>query len=162
MSLAGQSGDVFFFTYTYVREDRLELFGFIRRDDRTLFTRLIDVSGIGPRSALAMLGEFTTERLVSAIRGEDHGFLVKLQGIGRKTAERVCVDLKDKLDDLGAEAPVEVEGPSALRAEAVLALTTLGMTKQVAESALQGVDWKARDLNVETVVKEALKHASAS
>lgn len=160
IALTGSSGEVFFHTYLYVREDRLVLFGFTTREDRELFTRLIDVSGIGPRSALSILGEHSTERVVRAIKAEDHGFLCKLPGIGRKTAERLTVDLKDKLDDLSAAAPAAVEGPSALRAEAVLALTALGMSKHAAERAIDGVDWNESDLSVERIVKDALKQAS--
>ena len=124
--------------------------------------RLIEVSGIGPRSAIGILGEYSTERLVGAIKSEDHGFLCKLPGIGRKTAERITVDLKDKLDHLGGTVTVEPEGPSRLRAEAILALTSLGMSRAAAEHALEGVNWKDEDLSIEDLVKVALRQSSAT
>jgi Holliday junction DNA helicase RuvA len=145
-----------------VREDRLTLFGFLRREDRELFTRLIDVSGIGPRTALGILGTHSTGRVVQAITQGDHGFLCKLPGLGRKTSERLTMELKDKLSALEVKLPSEqlAEAP-ALREEAVQALTTLGMTRGAAEEALDKIDWKSEvDSSLSDIVKQALKMAS--
>ncbi|MEJ2722207.1 MAG: Holliday junction branch migration protein RuvA, partial [bacterium] len=124
--LSDSAGDVAFFTYLYVREDRLTLFGFLREEDRELFVKLIGVSGIGPRIALGVLSEHPAARIIGAIRGGDHAFLCRVPGLGRKTAERVIIDLKDKLPEIGVGAGAD-GAASALREEAVLALSSLGM-----------------------------------
>lgn len=152
-------GEVSFFTYLYVREDRLTLFGFLREEDRGLFLKLISVSGIGPRIGLAVLAEHPATRIVQAIRGGDHAFLCRVPGLGKKTAERVVVELKDKLPAIDTE--IETAGPAtALRDEAVLALASLGMPKVAAQKALEKVDWSSVDgSSLESIVREALKHA---
>ncbi len=159
--LSKSSGEVAFFTYLYVREDRLTLFGFLRDEDRELFVKLIGVSGIGPRIALGVLSEHSAARIIRAIRAEDHAFLCRVPGLGRKTAERVIIDLKDKLPAAGIE--VEAGGPvSALREEALLALASLGMPRMAAQRALEKVDWSAvDDSSLESIVRAALKHAAS-
>jgi Holliday junction DNA helicase RuvA len=159
--LSRASGEVSFHTYLHVREDRIALYGFLRAEDRELFTRLIDVSGIGPRTALGIMAEESAARIVGAIRNEDNGFLCRLPGLGRKTAERLVLELKDKLADLEM-VPSEIEPLTALREEAILALTSLGMPRQAAQRALERVDWSATDASdLEAVIKEALKHAGS-
>lgn len=159
--LSRGSGEAAFHTYLHVREDRITLFGFLRAEDRTLFTRLIDVTGVGPRTALAIMAEEPAERIVRAIRGEDHAFLCRLPGLGKKTAERLVLELKDKLEDLEA-APVGAEPGASLRDEAVLALTSLGMPRHAAQRALERIDWSRPEASdLETVIKEALKHAGS-
>jgi Holliday junction DNA helicase RuvA len=159
--LSRASGEVSFYTYLHVREDRIALYGFLRGEDRELFTRLIDVSGIGPRTALGVMAEEPAARIVRAIRNEDQGFLCGLPGLGRKTAERLILELKDKLADLAMET-TEAEPVTALREEAILALTSLGMPRQAAQRALERVDWKTTDTSsLEAVIKEALKHAGS-
>jgi Holliday junction DNA helicase RuvA len=159
--LARASGEVSFYTYLHVREDRIALYGFLRPEDRELFTRLIDVSGIGPRTALGIMAEEPAARIVGAIRNEDNGFLRRLPGLGRKTAERLILELKDKIADLETE-PTEAEPATALREEAILALTSLGMPRQAAQRALERVDWSTTDTSsLEAVIKEALKHAGS-
>jgi Holliday junction DNA helicase RuvA len=151
---------VSFHTYLHVREDRIALYGFLRGQDRELFTRLIDVSGIGPRTALGIMAEESAERIVRAIRGEDHGFLCRLPGLGKRTAERLVVELKDKLADLEME-PAETEPVAALRDDAILALTSLGMPRHAAQRALERIDWARPEMSsLEAIIKEALKHAS--
>ncbi len=158
--LARASGEVSFHTYLHVREDRIALYGFLRREDRELFTRLIDVSGIGPRTALGIMAEEPAEKIVRAIRNGDHAFLCRLPGLGRRTAERLTVELKDKLDSLQTEA-TEGEPVAALRDDAVLALTSLGMPRHAAQRVLERIDWSRPDMSsLEAVIKEALKHAS--
>lgn len=161
-SLAQTAGDVAFFTYMYVREDRISLFGFLSTEDRELFTRLIEVSGIGPRIALGIMGEQTPENIVRAIRGEDSTFLCRLPGLGKKTAERLIMELKDKLKDVEVE-PGPGELAPAIREEAILALTSLGMTRMAVQQLLERIDWSQSDMSsVEAIVREALRHASAS
>ncbi|MFQ5512394.1 MAG: Holliday junction branch migration protein RuvA [Candidatus Krumholzibacteriia bacterium] len=155
-------GEVSFHTYLHVREDQLTLFGFLRREDRELFTRLIEVSGVGPRIAINMLGEHPAERIVTAVMGGDHDFLRSLPGLGRKTAERLTVELKDKLKDLAGDAGAGVPSTAvAVKEEAILALTTLGMPRANAEKALEHVDWESQDASsLSSIVKQALKHAT--
>jgi Holliday junction DNA helicase RuvA len=159
--LTRAGGEVAFFTYLYVREDRLTLFGFLHGEDRELFLKLIGVSGIGPRIALAVLAEQPAARIVGAIRGEDHAFLCRVPGLGKKTAERVVVELKDKLPDVGAEVETD-KSTSALREEAVLALASLGMPKIAAQKVLDKIDWnRVEESSLESIVREALKHAGS-
>jgi Holliday junction DNA helicase RuvA len=163
-ALKGVSGEVSLHTYLYVREDRLTLFGFRNAEDRELFVRLIEVSGIGPKIAVRILGEHPTARIVEAVRSEDHAFLCGLPGLGRKTAERLTVELKDKLGHLAVTEGAATTGvPSNLREEAILALTTLRMQRGVAERALEHVDWKSKDeSSLASIVKQALRHASGA
>jgi Holliday junction DNA helicase RuvA len=161
-SLAQAVGEVSFFTYTYVREDRLSLFGFLKAEDRELFVRLIEVSGIGPRIALGIMSEQSAENIVRAIRGEDNAFLCRLPGLGKKTAERLIMELKDKLRDVEVEAG-EGEIAPALREEAILALTSLGMTRMAVQQLLARIDWTDSDMtSVEAIVREALRNARTS
>ncbi len=159
--LARRTDEVEFHTHLYVREDRIVLYGFLRMEDRGLFTRLIEVSGIGPRTALGIMAQESAERIARAIRGEDHAFLCRLPGLGKKTAERLVMELKDKLEDLEKGA-AETEPAGSLRDEAMLALTTLGMPRHAAQRALERIDWKRADASdLESVIKEALKHAGS-
>ncbi len=161
-AVAGESGEVSFHTYLHVREDRLTLFGFLRPEDRELFCRLIEVSGIGPRIALNILGEHPAERIARAVLDGDQGFLRTLPGLGRKTAERLTVELKDKLKHLEGKTGAGVPSTAmAVKEEAILALTTLGMPRANAEKALENVDWESQDASsLSSVVKQALKQAT--
>ena len=86
--------------HTHVREDALLLFGFAEQTEKRLFEKLLTISGIGPKLAITVLSGISADRLVGAIRSGDHATLTKIPGIGKKTAERVVLELKDKLDDL--------------------------------------------------------------
>jgi Holliday junction DNA helicase RuvA len=153
--------DVSFHTYLYVREDRLSLFGFQHSLDRELFTRLIEVSGIGPKIALGLLDNHPAERLVTAVKRADVDFLKSLPGLGRKTAERLAMELNGKLDDLEGISP-ERASQDAVRDEALLALISLGMSRLSAERALDKIEMKKEDQgNVEVLVREALKFAGS-
>ncbi|MFI5208183.1 MAG: Holliday junction branch migration protein RuvA, partial [Gemmatimonadales bacterium] len=99
---AGQSVELH--THLAVREDALTLFGFVTAEERRVFQRLITASGVGPKLALAMLSQLSAERIVRAIREHDLAALSSVSGVGKKTAERVVLELKDKTDDLKGEA----------------------------------------------------------
>ena len=114
------------------REDSLQLFGFGSSRDRTLFLRLQNASGVGPRLALALLGQLPGDRVIQAIRGSDHEVLQSVSGVGRKTAERIALELKDRLDDLAVEEAV----PLTAGASAVDALRALGYGQSEAEAAV--------------------------
>ena len=159
-ALSPMEGEVVFHTHLVVREDRMSLFGFLHRVDRDLFLKLIDVSGVGPKIALAVLSTHPAARVAGAIKAGETGFLSKIPGIGRKTAERIAMELADKLDAF--ETVQERKAPViAVREEVILALTSLGMTRGAAESALDRMEWNAGEtVNVEEVVRRALLYAS--
>ena len=123
--------------YTRVAEDALALFGFAEIAEKRLFEKLLTISGIGPKLAITVLSGIDSARLVTAIRGGDHAALVRIPGIGKKTAERVVLELKDKLDDL-ATAPVE-SAPSfgSVGEDALSALVNLGYPRPVAQKAIE-------------------------
>jgi Holliday junction DNA helicase RuvA len=125
--------------YTRVAEDQLALYGFAEPAEKRLFEKLLTISGIGPKLAITVLSGIDAARLVTAIRGGDHASLVKIPGIGKKTAERVVLELKDKLDDL-ATAPVQA-APSGVAhgsaaEDALSALVNLGYQRPVAQKAI--------------------------
>lgn len=95
--------EVTVYTYQYVREDTVALYGFSSREERTLFIKLLNVSGVGPKGALSIIATGKPKHLVTAIQTEDLTFLTKFPGIGKKTAQRIILDLKDKLDDLSVQ-----------------------------------------------------------
>ena len=160
---AGQ--DCTLYTHMSVREDAVELFGFAHKDERDMFRRLISVSGIGPKSALFVLGSMPLSDLRLAILTGDVTALSRAQGIGRKTAQRISLELKDRLaqDALGAagaedavfSAASEPEAKDAL-GEAMLALKSLGYTPQEAAAALKGV--KAQASTADELIRLALRH----
>jgi Holliday junction DNA helicase RuvA len=125
--------------YTRVAEDQLALFGFAELSEKRIFEKLLTISGIGPKLAITVLSGIDAGRLVTAIRGGDHASLVKIPGIGKKTAERVVLELKDKLDDL-AVAPLHPAGGVVLHgavADDVLsALVNLGYARPIAQKAV--------------------------
>jgi Holliday junction DNA helicase RuvA len=133
--------------HTHVREDALLLFGFAELTEKRLFERLLTISGIGPKLAITVLSGISAERLVGAIRAGDYATLTKIPGIGKKTAERVVLELKDKLDDMAGVAPVS-SAPTSLGAVAedvLSALVNLGYARPVAQKA---VETAAKDASV--------------
>lgn len=124
--------------HTHVREDALALFGFAELAEKRLFEKLLTISGIGPKLAITVLSGISAERLVSAIRAGDHATLTKIPGIGKKTAERVVLELKDKLDDMQGAAPQAAMPSLGAVAEDVLsALVNLGYPRPVAQKAVE-------------------------
>lgn len=125
------------FIHTQVSEDQIALFGFLDRDEKRLFERLITVSGVGPKLAIKLLSGLSAERAVSAIRSQDHAQLVRIPGVGKKLAERLVLELKDKLDDFAA-APAAVAQVVGAAVEDVLsALVNLGYQRLAAEKAVE-------------------------
>jgi len=123
--------------HTQVREDQIALFGFLERDEKRLFEKLITVTGVGPKLAITLLSGLSADRVVTAIRGQDHASLVRIPGVGKKLAERLVLELKDKLDDF-ASAPTQAAGVHGAAVEDVLsALTNLGYQRVAAEKAVQ-------------------------
>jgi Holliday junction DNA helicase RuvA len=122
--------------HTQVSDDQIALFGFLDREEKRLFERLITVGGVGPKLAIKMLSGLTVERTVQAIRAQDHSQLTRIPGVGKKLAERLVVELKDKLDDF-AVAPVAqaVAGPAV--EDVLSALVNLGYQRAAAEKAIE-------------------------
>ncbi len=114
--------------HTHVREDALALYGFLRPEEKQLFEKLITVSGIGPSLAIKTLSGMAAADMVGAIRGNDFARLTKIPGIGRKTAERMCVELRDKLEGFGA--PQAVVSHSAIEEDVISALTNLAISER--------------------------------
>jgi Holliday junction DNA helicase RuvA len=138
-SLPDEGTEVSLHINTQVREDAIALFGFTDRDEKRLFERLITVSGIGPKLGITVLSGLSADRLVAAIRGGDSALLVKIPGIGKKTAERVVLELKDKLDDLQAATPTQVSGfqGGPVVDDVLSALVNLGYKRDSAQRAVE-------------------------
>jgi Holliday junction DNA helicase RuvA len=138
-ALAAEGAEVSLFINTQVREDAIALFGFLDRDEKRLFERLITVSGIGPKLGITVLSGLPAATLVAAIRGGDHASLTRIPGIGKKTAERVVLELKDKLDDLSSAAPLQTTGfkSGPVIDDVLSALTNLGYKRESAQKAVE-------------------------
>lgn len=122
--------------HTQVSEDQFALFGFLDREEKRLFERLITVSGVGPKLAIKILSGLSPERTVQAIRAQDHAQLTRIPGVGKKLAERLVVELKDKLEDFAvAPTPSAVAGPAV--DDVLSALTNLGYQRPAAEKAIE-------------------------
>ncbi len=149
-------------TYLHVREDALTLYGFLRRDELTMFRLLIGVSGIGPKGALGVLSAVTSDELRFAVLSEDVKTISRAPGIGVKTAKKLILELKDKLsleEALGSLAEDGREEPADQdrKGEAVQALTALGYSSAEALRAVSQVE-EAGQMDTETLLKAALKH----
>ncbi len=135
-ALPAEGAEVSLFIHTQVREDILALFGFLDRREKRLFERLITVSGVGPKLAVTILSGLNAERTVAAIRAQDHATLTRIPGVGKKLAERLVVELKDKLDDMATTAPaVLAAGPAA--DDVLSALVNLGYQRPAAQKAIE-------------------------
>ena len=122
--------------YTQVTDDAITLFGFMDREEKRLFERLITVSGVGPKLAIKMLSGLEPERAVQAIKSQDHAQLTRIPGVGKKLAERLVVELKDKLEDFAvAPAPSTVKGAAV--EDVLSALVNLGYQRPAAEKAIE-------------------------
>ena len=148
--------------HTHVREDQIALFGFAEMAEKRLFEKLLTISGIGPKLAITVLSGIDATRLITAIRAGDHVSLTRIPGIGKKTAERVVLELKDKLDDLAAAttAPTSPTGPrlDAIGEDALSALINLGYQRPIAQRALESALAKdpAAAHNFDTLFRAAL------
>jgi len=140
--------------HTHVREDLIALYGFLRAEEKQLFEKLITVSGIGPKLAITILSGMATADMVGAIRSNDFARLTKIPGIGRKTAERMCVELRDKLEAFGAPQPVVSH--SAVEEDVISALTNLGFQRALAEKAVERAVQSAGRENFDAIFRAAL------
>jgi Holliday junction DNA helicase RuvA len=159
--LGDEGSDTHLFTYLHVREDALDLFGFFTEAERSIFRELISVSGIGPKLALAVLSGLSPEIFHRAVIEEDMGLLTSVSGIGKKTAQRMIVELKERLSGLDVSS---IGGAGAAKEEtgdAVLALVSLGMNRNTAREAVLRVQNEAGcELSVEELVRRALRRGA--
>ncbi len=161
--LSGVNEEVKLYTYTCVREDLFQLYGFLTRDELEIFKKLITVNGIGPKGGLAILSVMSADNLRFAIIAGDAAAIAKAPGIGKKTAERVILDLKDKvsIEDTFVSKEMTQLTEKAVdkqaKNEAVEALTALGYSASDALRAVNMVSFE-EDMSVETILKFALKN----
>jgi len=133
--LPALNSEVSFFIHTHVREDALALFGFLRAQEKQLFEKLLSVSGIGPKLAITILSGMPADTMVAAIKGNNVAALTRIPGIGKKTAERMVLELRDKLDAFGVEAQAAA-AMSPVEEDVISALLNLGYQRAIAERAL--------------------------
>ena len=159
--LGAEGSAVKLHVHTHVREDALALFGFAELTEKRLFEKLLTISGIGPKLAITVLSGISAERLVGAIRAGDHATLTKIPGIGKKTAERVVLELKDKLDDMVGSAPETGAKPSlgAVADDVLSALVNLGYPRPVAQKA---VETAAKDTTVASDFEQLFRAAMSA
>ncbi len=158
-SAAKVGEETVFYTYLHVAEDLFKLYGFRTQDELTCFKQLLGVSGVGPKAALSILGAVTPEKLAACIATGDEAPICAAQGVGKKLAQRIILDLKDKLSfsaDPSAIGKTEpVSGGDAAVRDAIAALTGLGYQRPQIMSALSGVDTKG--LTAEEIIRAAFK-----
>lgn len=146
--------DVALHVHTHVREDALALYGFFRSEEKQLFEKLLSVSGIGPKVALNILSGIKAETLVAAIRGNDVAQLTRVPGVGKKTAERMVLELRDKLDDFAAAPTIAAASP--LESDVLSALINLGYPRAAAERAMAASALQNGGKSFEAVFRAAL------
>ena len=139
--------------HTHVREDQLALYGFLRPEEKQLFEKLLTVSGIGPKLAITILSGMPAHEMVSAIRGNDVARLTKIPGIGRKTAERMVLELRDKLPPAGQDSAPAVPVLSTVQEDVLSALVNLGYQHAAAEKAVASL---AKNGTFDTMFRDAL------
>ena len=144
------------YTYLSVKEDALDLYGFSTEAEKEMFRLLISVSGIGPKLAQSILSGIQIEELKEALQVGNISRLVAIPGIGRKTAERLLIELRDKVEKLAEEFIQVSNAKFAIKNDAVSALTSLGYNVKTAEKVVRDILEKTPDATIEDLVKEAL------
>ena len=157
----GEAGsDVSLHVHTHVREDTLQLFGFLTPLEQLLFQRLIGISGIGPKLAVAVLSGIDSRELVVAVQRADVARLTRIPGVGKKTAERIVLELKDRLKDVAVVPEAEGVQPSTggrLRNDLISALENLGYHRPLAEKAVDATRPSGVDATFEDALRGALR-----
>jgi len=144
-------GEIFLHTYTHVREDALQLYGFFSEEERKVFVTLLGVNGIGPKLALAILSGMHVERFMEAVINEDIPLLCTIPGLGKKTASRVILELREKLPKISEPSKEGTAG-----GDAVSALVNLGYKRSLSEKAVETAIKNGAD-SLEKIIREALK-----
>ena len=162
-ALGEVGGEVRLRIYTHVREDTLALFGFHTAEEKSVFEKLISISGIGPTLGIKILSGLATADLVSAIRNGEVAQLVRIPGVGKKTAERIVLELKEKLEGFGtpdtAGAAVKPPAPTltAVEQDVLSALTNLGCNRAAADAAVRKAKTETPGLEFEPLFRKALE-----
>jgi Holliday junction DNA helicase RuvA len=153
--------------YTHVRDDALQLYGFKTARERELFQKLISVSGIGPKLGITLLSGMSADEMIASIRTNNLARLTLIPGVGRKTAERLIMELREKVADLssaqleeelGAKPEVTAQtNEDAVRSDALSALLNLGYQRSAAEKAIDGALVEGGDITVESILRRSLK-----
>jgi len=149
-------GEVTLHIHTHVREDLIALYGFLRPSEKRLFEKLITVSGIGPKLAITILSGMAADEMVSAIRGNDILRLTRIPGIGKKTAERMVLELRDKLAAEGVTESRVTPAVSTVEEDVLSALTNLGYQRAAAERALATVEKNGKGSSFEVMFRQTL------
>ncbi len=147
---------IFLHTYTHVREDILQLFGFLTEEERKIFTTLMGISGVGPKLGLAILSGMSVQRFTEAVYNEDVSLLATIPGLGKKTAARLVLELKGKLPAVGTAETTSQQGSSAAE-DAVSALINLGYNRSLSAKAVETSVKNGADA-IEDIIREALKY----
>lgn len=159
--LPEQDSEIELKTYLHVREDMFQFYGFFDDMERELFTGLLGISGIGPKLAQTVLSGMSAEKLIKAIQDGDEATLSSISGIGKKTAQRLIVELKDKLKSIYLETSGEEDQTQRILGisgeEALMALLSLGYNRSRAEGAIKKVQQTDKSLTVEEMIKQALQ-----
>jgi len=162
--LGDEGGEIALRIHTHVREDALQLFGFLTLLERQMFERLIAISGIGPKLAIAVLSGLETRDLVTAVQRADVARLTTIPGVGKKTAERIVLELKDRLAQIvvpvASDAKPAASETDRVRGDLLSALQNLGYHRPDAERAADAVLRDAPDRTLEAALKDALRHLS--
>jgi Holliday junction DNA helicase RuvA len=143
--------------HTHVREDVIALYGFSSALEQDLFERLISINGIGPKLALAVLSGIDPAELVRAIRSQDVARLTRIPGVGKKTAERIGLELKDRLPQAAASGAVPESGDDEIRTDLVSALINLGYNRAVADKAIEAALKKSPEAPFEQLLRDILR-----
>jgi holliday junction DNA helicase RuvA len=154
--LPATGGEVALHIHTHVREDAIALYGFLRSSEKVLFERLISVSGIGPKLAITILSGMAADEMVSAIRSNNIAQLTRVPGIGKKTAERMVLELRDKLPEAGPAATPAVSAMSAVEEDVLSALLNLGYQRPAAEKALAVAAKNGKTGSFDALFRDAL------
>ena len=165
--LDDQKSDVQLLIYTHVKEDALQLYGFKTASERKLFVYFISVSGVGPKLGIALLSHMKTDELIESIKSNNLARLTQIPGVGRKTAERLVVDLRDKMIQLSQSQVAEETGvrpettyissEDSVRGDALSALVNLGYQKSAAEKSIDAALSEGGDITVESILRRSLK-----
>jgi Holliday junction DNA helicase RuvA len=142
--------------HTHVREDQIALYGFLRPAEKVLFEKLITVSGIGPKLGITILSGMAADEMVGAIRGNDVARLTRIPGIGRKTAERMVLELRDKLPEAGPASTPPVPAISATEEDVLSALLNLGYQRAATEKALAAATKNGKAASFDALFRDSL------
>ncbi len=153
--------EVTLLTHTHVREDVIALYGFLTSREKHFFELLISASGVGPALALKILSGMSVEEIVPAIRHANIEHLTRIPGVGRKTAERIVVELRDKLEGIAGVETAAAAAPTGLAADVVSALLNLGYDRRAAEKAVEEVAPDGSSASFEAVLRAALQRLTS-